>query len=115
MNPIFIRTLIALCVMFAALGLSQAQMAFPDLGKAQAAVARVFPILDRKPPIDAADPGGLRPAEVKGAIALEAVAFHYPSRPAAPGLRGLTLAVPAGQTVALGGESGVTTVKKDAW
>jgi ABC-type multidrug transport system fused ATPase/permease subunit len=56
-------------------------MGFPDLARAQAAVQRVFPILDRTPPIDAADPGGERPASVAGGLELQAVTFVYVSSP----------------------------------
>lgn len=36
----------------AAQGLAQASVQFPDLGKAQAAVGRVFDIIDRPPAIN---------------------------------------------------------------
>ena len=36
----------------------QAQMGFPDLARAQAAVQRVFPVLDRRPAIGAGQPAG---------------------------------------------------------
>jgi hypothetical protein len=39
-------------VFYVAFGISQSAMAFPDLGKASAAVRRVFSIIDRKPQID---------------------------------------------------------------
>ena len=38
-------------------GFQQAQMAFPDLGKAAAATIRVFKTIDRVPPIDPYAPG----------------------------------------------------------
>ena len=49
---------------------------------------------------------------VKGAIALEGVTFHYPSRPVQSALEGVNLTIRAGETVALVGPSGAgkTTV-----
>jgi ATP-binding cassette subfamily B (MDR/TAP) protein 1 len=54
-------------------------MAFPDLAKAQAAVQRVFPVVDRAPAIDSSDSGGEAPGAVKGEICLRAVTFRYVS------------------------------------
>ena len=48
-------------ILLAAMGMAQASMAFPDLGNAKAAVQRIFPIIDRKPPIDSASPDGKQP------------------------------------------------------
>ena len=54
-------------------------MGFPDLAKAQAAVQRVFPIIDRRPAIDSAAPGGQRPGAVSGEVELRDVSFAYVS------------------------------------
>ncbi len=35
-------------ILFAAMGLSQTAMQFPEIGNAKAAVQRIFPLLDRK-------------------------------------------------------------------
>jgi ABC-type multidrug transport system fused ATPase/permease subunit len=49
----------------------------------------------------------LRPLEaVRGELRLEEVTFAYPTRPTQPVLRGFTLSVPAGATLALVGGSG---------
>lgn len=55
-------------------------MGFPDLAKAQSAVQRMFPVIDRAPPIDSAAPAGAKPAAVKGAIELRGVTFAYVSQ-----------------------------------
>ncbi len=34
-------------MLLAALGIAQAQVGFPDMGKAKAAITNVFPIIDR--------------------------------------------------------------------
>lgn len=87
-------------------GISQAQMAFPDLGRAQGALQRIFPIIDRKPLIDAADPGGEKLKEVLGELSYEQVTFAYPARPSVIVFHSVTVSVPAGATLALVGESG---------
>lgn len=79
--------------------------------RAMASTRRVFGLLDT--PI-AAHPGDrlLNPAQVRGAIALHRVEFGYRNRP--PVLRGLSLEIPAGQTIAIVGAtgSGKSTVVK---
>ena len=68
-----------------------------------AAAQRVFAVLDMEPKVvDAVD---AKPLEVAGGgIRFDAVGFAY--GPGQPALRGLTLEVPAGRTVALVGPSG---------
>jgi len=74
-----------------------------NLQKAAASIARVFEILDAPAP---APVGGGRPLSgpLRGAVSVRDVSFSYGDRPV---LDGLTLDVPAGQTVAVVGPSGV--------
>lgn len=81
------------------------QVAFPDIGHGAGAAKRTFALLDRVPAVRAGC-GGLTPAAVGGTISFEDVAFSYPSRPTAPVLTGLTLAIAPGETLAIVGESG---------
>ena len=81
------------------------QVAFPDIGHGAGTAKRIFDLLDRVPAVRAGC-GGLTPASVGGAISFEDVVFSYPSRPTAPVLTGLTLAIAPGETVAIVGESG---------
>ena len=74
-----------------------------DFAKAAGASERVFELMDRAPAVQA---GGLRPDSVRGHVALQDVHFSYPTRPDAPVLTGLTLALEPGQVVALVGHSG---------
>ncbi|KAG8902518.1 GTPase-activating protein [Tulasnella sp. 408] len=73
---------------------------------AQAAAATLFVPIDRIPPIDSADEGGLKPKEVTSHITLENVVFNYPSHPVVPILKGLSLDIPPGTSAALIGASG---------
>ncbi|KAG2428639.1 hypothetical protein HXX76_011345 [Chlamydomonas incerta] len=95
-------------ILLAAMGMAQASMAFPDLGNAKAAVQRIFPIIDRKPPIDSASPDGKQPdtSAICGEIEFRDVRFAYPSRLSVIIFNQFNLNVPAGKTVALVGESG---------
>jgi ATP-binding cassette, subfamily B, bacterial len=80
--------------------------------RAAGASERLFELLAVEPVIRApADPVAL-PSPAKGTVTLDDVTFHYPSRPDAAALDHLTLAVRAGEQVALVGPSGAgkTTV-----
>ncbi len=72
--------------------------------RALGATSWIFDVLAR----DAASrpEGGLRPADADGSIVLEGVAFHYPARPEAQALNGISLRIAPGETVAVVGKSG---------
>ncbi len=74
-----------------------------NLQEGLAAAERVFEILDVRPNI-VDRPGARAPAPVRGGIVFENVDFSYAAD--APALRGVSLAVEAGRTVALVGRSG---------
>ena len=93
-------------ILLAAFGLAQAQMAFPDMGKASAAVQRVFAVIDRVPEIDSSSPAGDKPEKVVGDIELKDVSFRYPSRPDVAVFKHFNLKVDSGKSLALVGESG---------
>ncbi|KAJ0110910.1 hypothetical protein Patl1_00782 [Pistacia atlantica] len=90
----------------AALGISQSSSFAPDSTKAKGAAASVFAIIDRQSKIDSSDESGTAIENVKGEIELHHVSFKYPSRPDVQILEDLSLAIHAGKTVALVGESG---------
>lgn len=83
-----------------------------ELQRAAGATERLVELLGSQDQVqDPAQPVAL-PQPVRGAIALEAVTFHYPSRPDVSALEDVTLTVAPGETVALVGPSGAgkTTV-----
>lgn len=73
---------------------------------ARGAASKLFATIDRIPPIDSANPGGLKPEKVEGTITLENVQFNYPARPDVPIFKGLSISFAAGKTSALVGASG---------
>jgi len=97
-----------IAVLLAAMGLAQAGVGFPDVGKAKAAVDRIFPIIDRVPKIDSSSEEGARPdpSTVRGEVSFECVRFVYPNRPKVVIFRDFSLQIPAGKVCALVGESG---------
>lgn len=83
-----------------------------ELQRAAGATERLLEILDTPPEIAAPAITMELPEPPRGTVALDTVTFAYPSRPAGPALRALSLHVEAGERVALVGPSGAgkTTV-----
>ncbi|XP_026765038.2 ATP-dependent translocase ABCB1-like isoform X1 [Galleria mellonella] len=75
-------------------------------GMASGAGAQIFNLIDNVPTINPLLNQGTVPKTIKGNIELNNVFFHYPSRPDIPILKGVSLTVKHGQTVALVGHSG---------
>ena len=83
-----------------------------DLQRAAGATERLFELLATEAQIRAPRTPVPMPTPPIGTVRFEDVGFHYPSRPDAPALADLSLAVAAGESVALVGPSGAgkTTV-----
>lgn len=75
------------------------------MSKARVASSKIFHLIDRETQIDPTLEGGLKPT-VKGDVDAKRVTFEYPTRPDVPVLRGLSVGVTAGSTLALVGASG---------
>ena len=73
---------------------------------ARAAAHPIFEIIDRKSSIDSSSEEGERPNKLEGQISFKNVVFNYPARKDVKILRGFSLDVERGTTVALVGPSG---------
>jgi ATP-binding cassette subfamily B protein len=80
---------------------------YGDLLRAAGATERLMELLATESPIASpAVPRALPLVQRGSSVSLEAVTFHYPSRPATAALREFNLEIAAGETVALVGPSG---------
>lgn len=79
-----------------------------DAQRAAGATERLLELLSVQSPISSpAQPRALPPRRANGAaLTLDLVTFHYPSRPLTPALSNLSVAIQAGETVAIVGPSG---------
>ena len=82
---------------------AQAAAYAPSYNRAKVAAGRIFSLLGRVPQID--DKGSSL-SQVTGQVDFDSVKFRYPTRRNIQVLRGLSLSVRAGKTVALVGHSG---------
>ncbi|KAJ2805356.1 hypothetical protein H4R20_002121, partial [Coemansia guatemalensis] len=93
-------------IVFAAMALGLMAQQSSALTKALISAEALLATLQSVPTIDAHSSAGLVRTNVRGDLALDDVRFAYPSRARAPILRGVSMAVAPGQTVALVGPSG---------
>uniref|UniRef100_A0A8C3S2E3 ATP-binding cassette sub-family B member 5 n=1 Tax=Chelydra serpentina TaxID=8475 RepID=A0A8C3S2E3_CHESE len=98
--------LIFFCVTFSSYCLGTAAPHFETFSIARGAAFKVFKIIDQKPTIDSFSSDGHKLDHIKGTLEFNNVQFSYPSRPDVQVLKGLTLKIDCGQTVALVGSSG---------
>ncbi|XP_076093992.1 ATP-dependent translocase ABCB1-like isoform X1 [Mytilus galloprovincialis] len=93
-------------VMIGSMSLGQAFPTLEVIGNARGAAQKVFEIIDQKSEIDFSSKEGRILEKVEGNIGFKNLYFRYPARPDVQVLRGLSLDVRNGQTVALVGSSG---------
>ncbi|XP_033639476.1 LOW QUALITY PROTEIN: ATP-dependent translocase ABCB1-like [Asterias rubens] len=93
-------------IVFGGFGLGRAMASAPDYSKAKTAAAHVFQLVDREPPIDSYSDKGVQLEHFSPEISFDKVRYRYPTRPDVPVLRGLTVSVKPGETLALVGSSG---------
>ncbi|CAO2186505.1 unnamed protein product [Urochloa humidicola] len=94
-------------VMIGGIALGQSAPSMAAFAKARVAAANIFRIIDHRPAISSsARDDDLELQSVTGRVEMRAVDFAYPSRPDMPILRGFSLTVPPGKTIALVGSSG---------
>ncbi|KAF4394586.1 hypothetical protein F8388_020411 [Cannabis sativa] len=96
-----------LILLFTAYIIAEAGSMTSDISKGGTAIHSVLQILDRKSEIDPESKWGIDlKKKVKGRVELKNVFFSYPTRPNQMILKGLSLIIKEGITVALVGESG---------
>ena len=111
-------------VVFTALSLGRASSFAPDAQKAQISASRILTLISRQPLIDGYSEDGIVPVSshlvslslhhhryqpqdsTTGSVTVNQAHFIYPSRPDVPVLKGLSVSVKSGQTLALVGPSG---------
>ncbi|KAJ1990392.1 hypothetical protein H4R33_001718 [Dimargaris cristalligena] len=100
----------AISVFFAlilgAMSLGKSAPSLSAIAGSQGAAAKVFQLIARVSPIDPLSDSGIKLDHIDGRVEFRDIRFSYPTRPDVPILKGLSLEVEPGQTVALVGASG---------
>ncbi|XP_005405569.1 PREDICTED: multidrug resistance protein 1-like isoform X1 [Chinchilla lanigera] len=93
-------------VLIGAFSVGQASPHIEAFANARGAAYEIFRIIDNEPNINSFSTHGHKPDNIKGNLEFRNVHFSYPSRKEVKILKGLSLQVQSGQTVALVGNSG---------
>ncbi|XP_071071286.1 phosphatidylcholine translocator ABCB4 isoform X2 [Dasypus novemcinctus] len=93
-------------ILIGAFSVGQAAPCIDAFANARGAAYVIFDIIDNNPKIDSFSESGHKPDSIKGNLEFNDVHFSYPSRANVKILKGLSLKVQSGQTVALVGNSG---------
>ncbi|CAJ0936179.1 unnamed protein product, partial [Mesorhabditis belari] len=103
-NPINVMR-VMMAIQFSSTSLGFASAYFPEYAKAKFAAGLIFKMLAETPKIDNLSRGG-KLTPINGAVVLKNVHFSYPERAEVQVLKGLSLKVNPGETLALVGSSG---------
>ncbi|XP_060086046.1 ATP-dependent translocase ABCB1-like [Ylistrum balloti] len=93
-------------VLIGAFSLGNAAPHLQSLAVARGAAYIIFQLIEQKPDIDSESKGGKQPDRIQGNVDFRGVRFTYPARKEVEVLKGVSLHVANGQTVALVGSSG---------
>ncbi|XP_065051580.1 ATP-dependent translocase ABCB1-like isoform X2 [Rhopilema esculentum] len=94
------------CVMVGGAQIGQAGPNMEAIAKARGAAYYVYYVINKKSEIDPFSEEGQRPDRMLGNVQFSKIHFNYPSRPEVKILKGFSLDIKSGMTVALVGESG---------
>lgn len=92
-------------LLFAGMMLGNVSATMPDVSKSKVAATKIFRLLDRETKIDPTDESG-ETGRINGGVETKSIKFEYPTRPDVEVLRGVSLSISPGQTLALVGASG---------
>ncbi|KAI5141423.1 Phosphatidylcholine Translocator Abcb4 [Manis pentadactyla] len=93
-------------ILIGAFSVGQAAPCIDAFANARGAAYVIFDIIDNNPKIDSFSERGHKPDNIKGNLEFNDVHFSYPARANVKILKGLSLKVQSGQTVAMVGSSG---------
>uniref|UniRef100_UPI004038F499 ATP-binding cassette sub-family B member 5 n=1 Tax=Callospermophilus lateralis TaxID=76772 RepID=UPI004038F499 len=93
-------------IAYGAMAMGETLVLAPEYSKAKSGAAHLFALLEKKPTIDSHSQKGKKPDTCEGNLEFREVSFFYPCRPDVFILRGLSLSIEKGKTVAFVGSSG---------
>jgi ATP-binding cassette subfamily B (MDR/TAP) protein 1 len=93
-------------IVFAAMTAGETSAMGADIGEGTLAAHKIVDLLNKEPEIDNMNEGGKTLPSCEGNIEFDSVKFSYPTRQDCQVLKGLSLKVNKGETVALVGQSG---------
>ncbi|XP_036182886.1 ATP-binding cassette sub-family B member 5 [Myotis myotis] len=93
-------------VAYGAMAIGETLALAPEYSRAKSGAAHLFALLEKKPTIESYSQEGKKPDICEGNIEFREVSFFYPCRPDVLILRGLSLSIEKGKTVAFVGSSG---------